>query len=117
MLDTPSNTISDVRVQSFNIAYEYPVVFTRDAFCSGVDLKFVRGSGPAGRITHQDLDAYTARPPERAKVQVISSSGTVTPSVISITRLYNADGNRTPAGVYSCRRAVTGFTLAALRAG
>ena len=35
MLDTPSNTISDVRVQSFNIAYEYPVVFTRDAFCSG----------------------------------------------------------------------------------
>src|SRR5580700_1383082 len=35
MLDTPSNTISDVRVQSFNIAYEYPVVFTRDAFGSG----------------------------------------------------------------------------------
>ena len=24
----------------------------------------VRGSGPAGRITHQDLDAYIARPPE-----------------------------------------------------
>jgi 3-dehydroquinate synthase len=35
MLDTPSNTVSDVRVQSFNIAYEYPVVFTRDAFSSG----------------------------------------------------------------------------------
>jgi 3-dehydroquinate synthase len=35
MLDTPSNTASDVRVQSFNIAYEYPVVFTRDAFSSG----------------------------------------------------------------------------------
>jgi 3-dehydroquinate synthase len=32
MLDTPSNTISDVRLQSFSIAYEYPVVFTRDAF-------------------------------------------------------------------------------------
>jgi len=32
MLDTPSNTVSDVRVQSFNIAYEYPVVFTRHAF-------------------------------------------------------------------------------------
>jgi 2-oxoisovalerate dehydrogenase E2 component (dihydrolipoyl transacylase) len=31
---------------------------------AGVDLKFVRGSGPAGRITHQDLDAYIARPPE-----------------------------------------------------
>ena len=31
---------------------------------AGVDLKFVHGSGPAGRITHQDLDAYLARPPE-----------------------------------------------------
>jgi 3-dehydroquinate synthase len=32
MLDTPSNTVSDVRLQSFSITYEYPVVFTRDAF-------------------------------------------------------------------------------------
>src|SRR5437879_3890981 len=32
MLDTPSNTVSDVRLQSFSIDYEYPVVFTRDAF-------------------------------------------------------------------------------------
>ena len=32
MLDTPSNAISDVRVQSFEISYEYPVVFTRGAF-------------------------------------------------------------------------------------
>jgi 2-oxoisovalerate dehydrogenase E2 component (dihydrolipoyl transacylase) len=31
---------------------------------AGVDLRFVRGSGPAGRITHQDLDATIARPPE-----------------------------------------------------
>jgi 2-oxoisovalerate dehydrogenase E2 component (dihydrolipoyl transacylase) len=31
---------------------------------AGVDLKFVHGSGPAGRITHPDLDAYIARPPE-----------------------------------------------------
>ena len=31
---------------------------------AGVDLRFVRGSGPAGRITHEDLDAYIARPPE-----------------------------------------------------
>jgi 3-dehydroquinate synthase len=35
MLDAPSNTISDVRVQTFDISYEYPVVFTRDAFGSG----------------------------------------------------------------------------------
>ena len=34
---------------------------------AGVDLRFVRGSGPAGRITHEDLDAYIARPPEPSK--------------------------------------------------
>jgi 2-oxoisovalerate dehydrogenase E2 component (dihydrolipoyl transacylase) len=34
---------------------------------AGVDLRFVRGSGPAGRITHQDLEAYIARPPEPSK--------------------------------------------------
>jgi 2-oxoisovalerate dehydrogenase E2 component (dihydrolipoyl transacylase) len=34
---------------------------------AGVDLKFVRGSGPAGRIAHQDLDAYLARPPAPSK--------------------------------------------------
>ncbi len=31
---------------------------------AGVDLKFVHGSGPAGRIAHDDLDAHLARPPE-----------------------------------------------------
>jgi 2-oxoisovalerate dehydrogenase E2 component (dihydrolipoyl transacylase) len=31
---------------------------------AGVDLRFVRGSGPAGRITHDDLDAFIVRPPE-----------------------------------------------------
>ena len=31
---------------------------------AGVDLRFVRGSGPAGRVTHDDLDAFIARPPE-----------------------------------------------------
>jgi 2-oxoisovalerate dehydrogenase E2 component (dihydrolipoyl transacylase) len=31
---------------------------------AGVDLRFVRGSGPAGRITHDDLDAFIDRPPE-----------------------------------------------------
>jgi len=29
----------------------------------------VRGSGPAGRVTHQDLDAYIARPPQTAPRQ------------------------------------------------
>ncbi len=31
---------------------------------AGVDLRFVHGSGPAGRITHDDLDAFIASPPE-----------------------------------------------------
>src|SRR5208283_6180413 len=31
---------------------------------AGVDLRFVHGSGPAGRITHDDLDAFIARPPQ-----------------------------------------------------
>jgi 2-oxoisovalerate dehydrogenase E2 component (dihydrolipoyl transacylase) len=34
---------------------------------AGIDLKFVRGSGPAGRVTHEDLDAYSVRPPEPSK--------------------------------------------------
>jgi 2-oxoisovalerate dehydrogenase E2 component (dihydrolipoyl transacylase) len=34
---------------------------------AGVDLRAVHGSGPAGRITHPDLDAYIARPPEPSK--------------------------------------------------
>ncbi len=31
---------------------------------AGVDLRFVPGTGPAGRITHEDLDAFIARPPD-----------------------------------------------------
>jgi 2-oxoisovalerate dehydrogenase E2 component (dihydrolipoyl transacylase) len=34
---------------------------------AGVDLGLVRGSGPAGRVTHEDLDAHIARPPEPSK--------------------------------------------------
>jgi 2-oxoisovalerate dehydrogenase E2 component (dihydrolipoyl transacylase) len=32
----------------------------RRAWDFGIELRFVRGSGPAGRITHEDLDAYVA---------------------------------------------------------
>ena len=31
---------------------------------AGVDLRFVHGTGPAGRITHDDLDAFIAHPPD-----------------------------------------------------
>jgi 3-dehydroquinate synthase len=35
MLDTPSQRVEDVWLQSFSVTYEYPVVFTRDAFALG----------------------------------------------------------------------------------
>jgi len=35
MLDTPSQRVEDVRLQSFSVSYEYPVVFTRNAFAPG----------------------------------------------------------------------------------
>jgi 2-oxoisovalerate dehydrogenase E2 component (dihydrolipoyl transacylase) len=35
---------------------------------AGVDLRQVRGSGPAGRITHEDVIAYLERPPEATPV-------------------------------------------------
>jgi 3-dehydroquinate synthase len=35
MLDTPSQGVEDIRLQSFSVTYEYPVVFTRDAFALG----------------------------------------------------------------------------------
>jgi 3-dehydroquinate synthase len=35
MLDTPFQRIGDVRLQSFSVTFEYPVVFTRDAFALG----------------------------------------------------------------------------------
>jgi len=38
---------------------------------AGVDLRFVRGSGPAGRITHDDLDAFIARPPEAPETRSV----------------------------------------------
>jgi 2-oxoisovalerate dehydrogenase E2 component (dihydrolipoyl transacylase) len=35
----------------------------RRAWDLGIELQFVSGSGPDGRITHEDLDAYAARVP------------------------------------------------------
>ncbi len=31
---------------------------------AGVDLRFVHGTGPAGRVSHDDLDAFIAHPPD-----------------------------------------------------
>jgi 2-oxoisovalerate dehydrogenase E2 component (dihydrolipoyl transacylase) len=38
----------------------------RRAWELGVELQFVQGSGPAGRISHEDLDAHAARVPAAA---------------------------------------------------
>ena len=38
----------------------------RRALEAGIDLRQVRGTGPAGRIGHDDLDAYLDAPPEEA---------------------------------------------------
>jgi 2-oxoisovalerate dehydrogenase E2 component (dihydrolipoyl transacylase) len=38
----------------------------RRAWDLGIELQFVQGSGPAGRITHEDLDAHAARAPAAA---------------------------------------------------
>ncbi len=37
----------------------------RRAWDLGIELQFVAGSGTAGRVTHEDLDAYAARTPGR----------------------------------------------------
>ncbi|MCF6098215.1 dihydrolipoamide acetyltransferase family protein [Mesorhizobium muleiense] len=44
---------------------------------AGVDLRQVRGSGPAGRILHEDIDAFLARGPQLAKVSGLARNEAV----------------------------------------
>ncbi|WP_123148930.1 dihydrolipoamide acetyltransferase family protein [Mesorhizobium delmotii] len=44
---------------------------------AGVDLRQVRGSGPAGRILHEDIDASLARGPQLAKVSGLARNEAV----------------------------------------
>jgi 2-oxoisovalerate dehydrogenase E2 component (dihydrolipoyl transacylase) len=44
---------------------------------AGVDLRQVSGSGPAGRITHEDLDAFIARGPQMARPTGLQRNETV----------------------------------------
>jgi 2-oxoisovalerate dehydrogenase E2 component (dihydrolipoyl transacylase) len=54
---------------------------------AGVDLRFVRRSGPAGRITHEDFDAYIARPPEPSKLSGrVSNEAVETIKVVGMRR-------------------------------
>lgn len=38
---------------------------------AGIDLRQVSGSGPAGRITHEDIDAFLTRGPQTAQAGVV----------------------------------------------
>jgi 2-oxoisovalerate dehydrogenase E2 component (dihydrolipoyl transacylase) len=44
---------------------------------AGIDLRQVPGSGPAGRITHEDIDAFLARGPEQARGRGLSPNNAV----------------------------------------
>ena len=44
---------------------------------AGIDLRQVPGTGPAGRITHDDLDAFFARGPGVARVHLVQAKTTV----------------------------------------
>ena len=44
---------------------------------AGIDLRQVAGTGPAGRITHEDIDAFFAHGPERARSKALSLNNEV----------------------------------------
>jgi 2-oxoisovalerate dehydrogenase E2 component (dihydrolipoyl transacylase) len=44
---------------------------------SGIDLRQVPGTGPAGRITHEDLDAFAARDPRVMRSQALQPKRSV----------------------------------------
>ena len=44
---------------------------------AGMDLRQVSGTGPAGRITHEDLDAFAARGPGAARSQALQAKSAV----------------------------------------
>ena len=44
---------------------------------AGIDLRQVPGTGPAGRITHEDLDAFAVRDPRRGRSQALQPKSAV----------------------------------------
>ncbi|SDA51473.1 dihydrolipoamide acetyltransferase family protein [Mesorhizobium qingshengii] len=44
---------------------------------AGIDLRQVAGTGPAGRISHEDIEAYLARGPQVAKAPGLARNDTV----------------------------------------
>lgn len=54
---------------------------------AGVDLRQVQGSGPAGRITHEDIDAFIQRGPEApAKGGLVTKTAVTEVKVVGLRR-------------------------------
>ncbi|MBR3191971.1 dihydrolipoamide acetyltransferase family protein [Bosea sp. (in: a-proteobacteria)] len=54
---------------------------------AGVDLRQVQGSGPAGRVTHEDIDAFILRGPEApAKGGLVARTGITDVKVVGLRR-------------------------------
>jgi 2-oxoisovalerate dehydrogenase E2 component (dihydrolipoyl transacylase) len=64
------------RSRAFARAVASPAVRLR-ARESGFDLRQIPGTGPAGRITHEDLDAFAARDPRVARSQTLQPKSAV----------------------------------------
>ena len=54
---------------------------------AGVDLRQVQGTGPAGRITHQDIDAFLLRGPEPTRgVGLVEQSAVTEVKIVGLRR-------------------------------
>ncbi|HEV2508686.1 dihydrolipoamide acetyltransferase family protein [Bosea sp. (in: a-proteobacteria)] len=54
---------------------------------AGVDLRQVQGSGPAGRVTHEDIDTFILRGPEApAKGGLVAKTGITDVKVVGLRR-------------------------------
>ncbi len=53
---------------------------------AGVDLRQVAGSGPAGRITHEDFDAYATRGPDMPKSRGARRNGVEDVKMVGLRR-------------------------------
>ncbi|KUM24886.1 branched-chain alpha-keto acid dehydrogenase subunit E2 [Mesorhizobium loti] len=54
---------------------------------AGIDLRQVAGSGPAGRISHEDIDAFLARGPQLARAAgLVSKDGVEDIKVVGLRR-------------------------------
>lgn len=58
----------------------------RRARDAGVDLRQVRGSGPAGRITHDDLDAFLRGGPNAGATARVANTGVETIKMVGLRR-------------------------------